>query len=345
MKKVTVITLSLLVLLLHLSFQTRGAQVSSSTIRVPQDYPTIQAAINAAPPNATILVSAKLYYENLVINKPLQLIGENKDTTIIEGAEDFAVELVNVSNVFIKGFTLKNVVSTTETPIHLLFSNSNQIVDCNAVSPSVWCGVWLDWSYNNKIIGNNITSDGDYGVYLFDSDNNTIADNIVTTHTGILFSTNCDYNRIIGNTITTNNKMALYLYTCNYNTFYHNSFLNITQPRAAFNYNSDNFWNNSFQEGNYWSSYNGAFNETTGVGLLPYVMDPYDRNDQDNYPLRSPYIPGDYNHDGAVNMTDVELVREAWQSRRGGIDYNPHADFNMDGIINIKDATLIGVNW
>jgi hypothetical protein len=59
----------------------------------------------------------------------------------------------------------------------------------------------------------------------------------------------------------------------------------------------------------------------------------------------SPYIPGDGNHDGEVNMTDVDMVRQAWQSKKSEVNYNPHVDFNMDGIINIKDAAIIGVNW
>jgi hypothetical protein len=56
-------------------------------------------------------------------------------------------------------------------------------------------------------------------------------------------------------------------------------------------------------------------------------------------------IPGDFNGDGVVNDDDANLVRQAWQSRRGEMNYNPNADFNMDGIINIKDAAIIGVNW
>jgi parallel beta-helix repeat protein len=57
------------------------------------------------------------------------------------------------------------------------------------------------------------------------------------------------------------------------------------------------------------------------------------------------YHPGDYNHDGIVDMNDVDLVRVAWQSRLGDLNYNPHADSNVDGIIDIRDASIIGVNW
>jgi parallel beta-helix repeat protein len=56
-------------------------------------------------------------------------------------------------------------------------------------------------------------------------------------------------------------------------------------------------------------------------------------------------ILGDYNGDYTVNNDDVDLVRQAWQSRQGQANYNPNADFNMNGIINIADAAMIGVNW
>ncbi|MEM2102154.1 MAG: dockerin type I domain-containing protein [Candidatus Bathyarchaeia archaeon] len=56
-------------------------------------------------------------------------------------------------------------------------------------------------------------------------------------------------------------------------------------------------------------------------------------------------FPGDCNHDGEVNMTDVYIAEVSWQSRPDDSNYNAHVDFNMDGIINIKDVTVICVNW
>jgi parallel beta-helix repeat protein len=318
------------------------AEAALSIIRVPQDCPTIQAAINAVQQNGTIFVSEGLYYENIIINKPLQLIGANKDNTTIEGSRNGTIELVHVENVLIKGFTVKNNVTVSTFPIRLLYSNNNRIESCNLIASTTYSGVWLEYSHSNKIRNNNITNSGDYGVYLFESCNNTIADNMVATDNGILFSTYCEHNIVAGNTVITNNtqKLCLYLYTCSNNMFYHDSFIYLSAP--VYNVNSINSWNNSFQEGNYWKNYAGAYNQTTGIGLTPYSID---ANNKDNYPLRNPYIPGDANHDGRVNMTDADMIGDAWLSLEGELNYNPHADFNMDKIISIKDATIIGVNW
>jgi hypothetical protein len=57
------------------------------------------------------------------------------------------------------------------------------------------------------------------------------------------------------------------------------------------------------------------------------------------------YMPCDVNRDGLVNMADVEILRLAWGSRIGDINFDPRCDFNEDGIINIKDGALIGIHW
>ena len=50
---------------------------TAATINVPGDYPTIQAAVNAALPGDTIIVAAGTYNEMVSINKPLTLLGAN----------------------------------------------------------------------------------------------------------------------------------------------------------------------------------------------------------------------------------------------------------------------------
>jgi parallel beta-helix repeat protein len=341
MKKWALVAFSFTILILYPNVQIQVAKAQPSTVRVPRDYQTIQAAIDAVQPEGTILVSAGTYYENIMIRKPLQLIGDNKDNTTIIGARNGTIEVISINNVSIKDLTVKNNVSaTTVFPIRLHYSNNCRIEDCNLIAVSVYSGVWLEWSHNNLIKGNNVTNRGDYGIYLFEACNNTIADNFVASDNGILFSTYCEGNIIIGNTIITSNKPAFYLYTCSNNTAFHNSFINMTTP--VYSVNSVNVWDNGFQEGNYWSAYSGTFNETTGIGSTPYIID---ASNHDDYPLRCPYILGDANHDGGVNMTDVEITKQAWLFTNSEANYNPHADFNMDGIVNIADATVIGWNW
>jgi VCBS repeat-containing protein len=77
-------------------------------LRVPDDYPTIQSAIDAAPGDSNIEVASGTYYENLDWeNKALTISGANATTTIIDGGSNDTV--LHVKNVpatsSISGFT------------------------------------------------------------------------------------------------------------------------------------------------------------------------------------------------------------------------------------------------
>jgi parallel beta helix pectate lyase-like protein len=59
------------------------ARAASPALVVPTDYPTIQAAIDAADPGDTIRVRAGTYTEQIVITKDLQIRGAGMDATVI----------------------------------------------------------------------------------------------------------------------------------------------------------------------------------------------------------------------------------------------------------------------
>src|SRR5690606_40715010 len=48
---------------------------------------SIQKAIDICLPGDTVLVANGVYYENLVINTPISLIGSSMDSTIIDGRD------------------------------------------------------------------------------------------------------------------------------------------------------------------------------------------------------------------------------------------------------------------
>ena len=69
-----------------------GPATAAVTLRVPQDHPTIQAAVDAASPGDTIVIGPGTYNENVIVDKSVSLIGENFDaadprnnTTILDG--------------------------------------------------------------------------------------------------------------------------------------------------------------------------------------------------------------------------------------------------------------------
>jgi len=69
---------------------------------------TIQEAINRAEPGETIHVPSGVYFEHLVINKSISLVGENLTSTILDGnGTGILVEILS-DNVSLHNFTLRN---------------------------------------------------------------------------------------------------------------------------------------------------------------------------------------------------------------------------------------------
>ena len=94
--------------------------VRAATLIVPDDYPTIQAAIDAASPGDTILVRPGTYFENLTLNKPIVLSAEFFDAddpthnaTIIDGGISSPVDTIVIPSGVspmptIRGFVIRN---------------------------------------------------------------------------------------------------------------------------------------------------------------------------------------------------------------------------------------------
>src|SRR4030065_1588737 len=80
----------------------------ASTIIVPDDYSTIQGAINGASDGDTVFVRAGTYHEHVIANKTISLVGEDVSTTIIDGGDTGHVVYVVRNNVNITGFTVRN---------------------------------------------------------------------------------------------------------------------------------------------------------------------------------------------------------------------------------------------
>ena len=104
------------------------ATALTHTIQVPADYPTIQAAVNAADHNDLILVSPGTYVENIIFNGKAVTVRSDVDgdaathdispeTTIIDGNQAGSVitfESEEGSDTVIEGFTITNGTGTSD---------------------------------------------------------------------------------------------------------------------------------------------------------------------------------------------------------------------------------------
>ena len=218
----------------------------------PGNYTSIQDAINDANDGDTIFVynESSPYYENIVINKSIVLIGEDKETTIIDGNGAGDVIWINADYVNISNFTIKN--SNDSCAGIRVCSEYNIISDCN-VSNNYY-GIWFYyWGNNNTVYGCNIFSNSNYGVFIFYTNNNTIYNCNIYSNTwfGINIHSS-DKDEIYNCTIYSNNFCGIGLsyttnstiHNCNissndeYNLRLHNSYNNTIYSCNLFNSSS-----------------------------------------------------------------------------------------------------------
>jgi parallel beta-helix repeat protein len=164
------------------------------------NYTKIQDAINNASDEDTVFVYDRLspYYENLIVNKSINLIGGDRDTTIIDGNNSGQVVTVSADWVTISGFTIRN----GETGIHI-DSDYNTITGNNITSYSQG-GIYLDYSNSNVILGNNIISNNGIGIVIDKSHNNTITSNNISNNWMGIYLDESSSNTVSGNNITSN---------------------------------------------------------------------------------------------------------------------------------------------
>lgn len=119
--------------------------VGSKVIKVPEDYPKIQWAIDAANAGDTIQVASGTYFEKVRITKSLSLIGEGPENTVItpdgtDGTAIITVVRVQADNVEIRGFAVKG-----GTYGIFLWYCSGTLLSNNVMSGNKWnFGVWGD---------------------------------------------------------------------------------------------------------------------------------------------------------------------------------------------------------
>ncbi|UCF09193.1 MAG: right-handed parallel beta-helix repeat-containing protein, partial [Thermoplasmata archaeon] len=142
------------------------------------DYLTIQEAIDGANPGDTIFVSNGTYYENVVVNKTINLIGEDKNSTIIDAGGIGKVINISAEWVNITGFTIMNSGTSGYPDDNAglkLWNTQNCCIESNNLVDN-WFGIDIQFSNDNIVKSNNI-SNNLYGIYVWFSLNSHISNN------------------------------------------------------------------------------------------------------------------------------------------------------------------------
>jgi len=216
-------------------------------------YSTIQDAINAADSGNILIAFSGIYHENVIVNKQVSLIGEDRSGVIVDGQEanDFNIQ---ANNVKIAGFTILNGWSGVFADgYYNIEVTDNNVILNNGIA--VGDGIYIVHTNNDNIHHNLIAANVEDGITLAPETTNTVVhDNVFTLNggTGVYIHGSADSNTVTNNAITQNDANGVYMASSSNNNILSNMIRGNGQDGIDFNdasYNyitgnniSDNSW-------------------------------------------------------------------------------------------------------
>lgn len=244
------------------------------------DFGGIQDAINAASPGDIIKVSSGIFYEHLVVNKSVALIGENSSASLIDGNGTGTVVTVKANSVWISGFTIQK-------------------------SGEYLHGIFLDGS-TNSTIQDNVIVDNYHGVWLKNSEKTLIADNLILDNMWGIYSQDSRDNVIEHNMFADNHRRSIHLDFSDNNTVAENN-VTTTLEAIYLEYSSNNSLRNNNLTDNMYSF------GVLGRELSHYIQDIDSSNTVDGKPIiywvnqHGRQVPTSVSYVAVVNSTGITV--------------------------------------
>ena len=235
------------------SFSNIDFSSLGNTIVVPDDYPTIQGAIDHAVDGDRIEIKPGIYYENVFVNKSVSIVGSDRNNTFVDGGQINHVFRIVADNVVVSALTIQNTtmgyaglkifgdyikifdnrIKNCGDGINLAGSNiaieKNAISDCNF-------GIYSDSSYNGLITNNSIKKNND-GIVCWSTKKIILdmSDFYEINFVAILFLWSIE-NEIKNNYIFNITKIGIQMYSSNNNVVENNSINKISTNNNQISY-------------------------------------------------------------------------------------------------------------
>lgn len=146
-----------------------------------------------------ILVKAGIYFENIVIDKSVTILGEDKTNTIINGRGLGDVVFISADDVVFSNFT---VINGNESGVYI-WNATNVVVKQNLIKLNLVNGIFINYSTNVEVFENDINNNSNGVMVSEDSTgnlfyHNNLCDNLVnayanssnTWHNGLVYGGN-----------------------------------------------------------------------------------------------------------------------------------------------------------
>jgi parallel beta-helix repeat protein len=223
----------------------------------PGNYTKIQDAIDNASDGDTVFVfdESAPYYEHITINKTINLIGEDMNTTIIDGEGKGTIIHMYANRINISGFTFRNsgedfiairVYSSKNNIYHNIIENNRIGVD------------YGEYQTNNRIISNIFINNFiavDFGFY---STNTTVYDNNFINNSFGIDDTKSYYNTMVGN-IFRGNGFGIYLTASAFSIISKNIFTDNRDCIKLLNSYSNSITDNTIVENTHGIKFEGGY--------------------------------------------------------------------------------------
>jgi parallel beta-helix repeat protein len=232
-------------------------------------FSTIQAAVDAAPPGASIRVCAGEYRESLRITTPLALAAERRGEVVVHGTivvhetEDVTIENLTVNA---HGQRWGIVVEVTprallrnNTVLHAgwagiqIFESDDGLVVQNTVRHSGAIGIHLLEAFDYEARQNVTEHNATYGIAIYEGANNHVHSNTSRNNPGhgiaVCFDTRL--NRVDRNTVTGNTGAGLFVCadatrtSARNNRLFGNGIDAVDESRGEETAGTDTYWKNN----------------------------------------------------------------------------------------------------
>jgi|GEM_PF-2094784 len=237
---IAILVLLLTLLLLALIYSNVKAETSLPVLNVNTglSYATIQEAIdaNSTLNGNTIQVNAGTYYENVVVNKSVSLVGASKLSTMIDGQVLGSVVNVTASNVNVTGFTIRNS-KYGYSGVGVYRSNGDNV--SGNIVKSNYDGIYF-YDSNDSIVSDNDVEGNEYGIHLYGSSNVNVSGNVASGNmNGIHLDVSWN-NNVVDNNASSNSGNGIYLYGSTNNTLLGNELFSNVGRGIRLHYSDNN---------------------------------------------------------------------------------------------------------